>query len=544
MPSNLTKNTPAPWLLGKRLTSQDLCIALSLLVIGILTRLPFASKMLFHSDSARFALAMKHYDVSQMRPHAPGYILYVALAKLLDLFFHDEATSLVAISILAGSLAAFFLYCLATKMYGRITGLIASLLLLSSPLFWFNCEIPFTYAMEGLLSVIFASTCYKIITGDEKWVLISAIILGLATGVRQNIVIILLPLWLYSIKRYPIKQIIMAFLVFGVICFAWFIPMIALSGGLKTYFAAIDAQFKTVVLHPAPFLFQVKTRGTIFATFMLYSLTLGLIPIFYYSGRFFGIPSIAEDLRLKFLLLWFVPAIIFFIGVNVYNPGHVVLILPPLFICLAESIKGLSIDLEQGIDKIIVDSSIFLKRVFSYKIILVSSVLFLLLINFYMFFFKDTRVSYSAIRKEDRRLTELIKLTKNNFDSGKSMILTCWLNTQAGFYLPDYLIYCPLPLIFNPSEVPIEAQNVYISFRHQTTPKTYWIPTGFKIEPITISPGVDTIILWEQKIAKYYHSFRQPLKEIDSDINDIKVFYIKVTPSDKIYYDYHYLSVK
>jgi len=135
-------------------------------------------------------------------------------------------------------------------------------------------------------------------------------------------------------------------------------------------------------------------------------------------------------------------------------------------------------------------------------------------------------------------------LTKENFKPEKTMILTCMLSTQAGFYLSDYLIYCPFPLIFDSSEVPIEAQNVYISFRHQTTPKTYWIPTGFKIKPITIPPGIDTVLLWEQKIAKYYHSYSRPLGEIESDTNDAKVYFFKVEQDDKIYYDYHFLSVK
>jgi len=544
MHSNSLNNMSIARPLFKKLSKQDLIIASGLFLFCLIIRIPFATQMIYHSDSARFALALEHYDVAEMRPHAPGYILYVALAKLADLFVHDARLSLVGVSILASALTIFFLYFFAGKMFGRSNGIISSLLLLSSPLFWFNGEMPFTYALEGLLSVTFAYSCYKIIIGEMKWLFVSAIVLGLATGVRQNIIIMFLPLWLYAIRKCSFNKILFSFIVFGVTCLTWFTPMIVLTGGLRKYFTAIDAQFNTVVLHPMPLLLQIKARVRIFATFMVYSLTLGLIPICYYIGRFFRIPSIVEDQRLTFLLLWFVPSILFFIGLNVWNPGHVLLILPPLFICLAESIKGFSKDLEEGIKNIIEESSNLIRKIFSYKAILVSSVVLLLLFNLYIFLFKNTQVSYAAIHKGDTQLAELIRLTKENFKPEKTMILTCMLSTQAGFYLSDYLIYCPFPLIFDSSEVPIEAQNVYISFRHQTTPKTYWIPTGFKIEPITIPPGVDTIILWEKEIARYYQSSNLPLKEIDSDMKDVKVYFLKVKPNDKIYYDYHYLSVK
>lgn len=544
MNSSFSKNTGAATFLTNKSITYDVVIASCFFLSGLVTRIPFAARIIYHSDSVRFALAMEHYDVTQMRPHAPGYILYVASAKLADLFFHDARMSLISVSIIASALTLFFFYFLATKMFGRSNGIIAVLLLLSSPLFWFNGELPFTYALEGLFSVIFVFTCYKIVFGEIKWLFISAIILGLATGVRQNIILFFFPLWLYSIRKCSFKYILTSFIVFVVTCLTWFIPMVLLSGGLEKYFIALNGQFKSSVLHPAPYLFQLITRGKIFSTFMIYSLTFGLIPIGYYFGRFFRLPSIVQDSRLKILLLWFLPAILFFIGVNVYNPGHVVLILPPLFICLAESVKGFSKDVEESIKNIFAKSPLLRNRIFTYEAILVLLVITIFSLNSYIFLFKDTTVSYAAIKKEDSRFADLIKLTKTNFSPEKSMILALFYSTQAGYYLPDYLIYCPFPLIFSPDEVPLESQNVYVSFRRQTNPKTYWVPTNFKIGPIAIPSGINTIILWEPELTEYYHNSKRPLKEIDSDINDVKLFYIRTKPTDKIYYDYHFFSVK
>ncbi len=532
----------------KNSRKQDWVIAFCLFTLCLVTRIPFASNMIFEGDSARFALAMEQFDVAQMRPHAPGYILYVALAKLANLFIHDACVSLVGVSVVSSAFTVLLLYFLAKEMYGLANGIISSLLLVSCPLFWFNGEMPFTYSLEGLISVIFGLSCYKLLVGKRKWLLVSAVVLGLATGVRQNMFIMFLPLWLYAIRKEPIKHIVISVFVFGMTCLLWFIPMITLTGGLQKYFTALDAQFKTMVLHPSPFLSQIQVRGKILAGFVIYSLMLGIIPMIYFVGQLFQISKIVEDVRLKMICLWFFPAVLFFIGLNVFNPGHVVVILPALFICLAESVKGLAQDLDEGVKRTLRDRSsnfvVFLRRLFSQKMILVLSVILLLLVNVYTFLFDDNQVSYAAIERGERRLGELIRLTRENCEPDKSMILTFFYSTQAGYYLPDYLVYCPFPLMFSNSEVPIEAQEVYITFRHQTSPKFYWVPRGFKIEPITLPDGINTIVLWEEEIAKYYRQSGSPIKEITDNHAKARIYLIRVEPGQKIYYKYHYLCVK
>ena len=165
-------------------------------------------------------------------------------------------------------------------------------------------------------------------------------------------------------------------------------------------------------------------------------------------------------------------------------------------------------------------------------------------LNLYIFFFKATPVSYATIRHGDERLTELIKLTEENFKPEKAIVLTFIYNTQAALYLPDYFIYCPFPLIFSSSEVPVEAQNVYVSHRFQTSPKSYWIPTGFKIEPITLPAGIDTVVLWEKEIADYYQDSKRPLKRVDSISTNDKIYYFSIAPGERIYYNYNYLTVR
>ena len=153
-------------------------------------------------------------------------------------------------------------------------------------------------------------------------------------------------------------------------------------------------------------------------------------------------------------------------------------------------------------------------------------------------------VSYAAVQRGDRNLSELIKLTKGHSVPEKTMIFTFLYNTQAAFYLPEYLVYCPFPLMFSDSEVPIEAQNVYVSFQHRTTPESYWIPTGFKIQPIPIPEGINTIIIWEKEVAGYYKDVVFPMEEIGLKNGNTKIFLIKMTSGVSIYYDYHNFTIR
>lgn len=526
---------------------SDLAIVVSLLIIGVLTRIPFASRMIFEGDSARFAMAMREYDIAQMKPHAPGYILYIALAKFVNLFVSDSRLSMLGISIISSALTAVLLYYLARRMYDGFTAFTAAVLLFSSPLFWFNGEMPLTYALEGLFSAAFAYACFRVINKEKRWLFISAVVLGLATGVRQNIIIIFFPLWLFSFRKYSVKDILIAICIFGLTCLTWFAPMIILTGGLKKYLQVINAQYSTWVAYPAPFSFQIKERGKIFSRFMAYSLGVGLIPFIYYLARDFRMRLIKEDTRLKFLLSWIMPGILFFIGVNIWNPGHVVVILPPLFIMLSEAVKRMSGGLYAAYIKIGRSGAAEPAKRFTHmasgKIIAVVSIVLITAVNSYAFLAKDTPVSYSTIERQDSDLEELIRLTRANSEPDKTMLLAFFYSTQASIYLPDYRIYCPFPLIFDKVTVPIGAQNVYVSFQHQTTPKTYWIPTGFRIKPIVIPEGIDKIVLWESEVASYYKNPKRPLEEITSKINGTKIYVLTVKPEEKIYYDYHYLSV-
>ena len=60
----------------------------------VLSRLPYRARMLHNWDAVQFALALHEYDVVKHQPHPPGYILYVALGRVVHAWIGDAAARL------------------------------------------------------------------------------------------------------------------------------------------------------------------------------------------------------------------------------------------------------------------------------------------------------------------------------------------------------------------------------------------------------------------------------------------------------------------
>ena len=152
--------------------------------------------MLYNWDAVQFALALSEYDVGKHQPHPPGYILYVALGRLVNAWLDDPAAAYVALAVAFSGLTTFVVYFLARAIYERTTALAAAALLAVSPLFWFYGSVGLTYAGEALFASTIAYFAYRALQGSRADACLAALYLGLAGGVRQSLLVLLLPLWL------------------------------------------------------------------------------------------------------------------------------------------------------------------------------------------------------------------------------------------------------------------------------------------------------------------------------------------------------------
>lgn len=295
-----------------------------------ITRFPFRSHYLYDVDSVNFALAMQHFDPRVHQPHPPGYFLYICLGRLLNVLFHDANLALVILSIAASCAAVVVVYELALDWFGPEAAAFAGALFLFSPLVWFHGTVALTYIVEALFSVFLGYLCWRIETGREALIIPAGIVLGISAGIRPSSLLFLAPLLLFSIRKTTASKKATGLLALLLTILAWFLPMIAVCGGVKPYFESLASLWllvpsKSTVFNSSP----AYSIARAFTIVFIYCLCFGLASLTPLAVRYSQSPA---DRRKKvFTLVWILPALCFFTFgyLKFVNSGYLLLLAAP-----------------------------------------------------------------------------------------------------------------------------------------------------------------------------------------------------------------------
>ena len=321
----------------ERADRVDYALAAALSLLTVLSRLPYRARMLYNWDAVQFALALHEYDVVKHQPHPPGYILYVALGRLVHGWIGDAAAAYVLLAVAFSGAGTFVVYLLARAVYDRSTALTAAALLAVSPLFWFYGSVGLSYAGEALMASVVAYFAFRAMRGSETDAWLAAGYLGLAGGLRQSLLVLMFPLWLVSVVvgvRRP-RVIVVSTAIFTLAVLVWAVPMIWLTGGLERYLDA-SRQLADTVVKPTSILggpLEVTLR---MSRYLLESVLVALGPLavvallvpWYVRRHGWG-------QREWFLLVWTVPPVLVYTLVHFGQAGYVLTFLPALVILLA-----------------------------------------------------------------------------------------------------------------------------------------------------------------------------------------------------------------
>ena len=316
----------------------DFAFAAVLAGLTVASRWPYRARLLYNWDAVQFALALTEYDVVKHQPHPPGYILYVALGRLVNHWLQDPAAAYVVLAVAFSGLTTFVVYYLARAAYDRATALASATLLAVSPLFWFYGSVGLTYAGEALIASVVAYFSVRALRGGETDAWLAAGYLGVAGGLRQSAMVLLFPLWIgataFGVRR--LRAITIGLLVIGAATLAWFVPMIWITGGLARYVEASLDLAETVV-KPTSILgggeFDVTLR---MSRYLLESVVVALGPLvlavlllpWYVRRRGVGAPE-------WFFMAWALPAVLVYTLVHFGQAGYVLTFLPALVILLS-----------------------------------------------------------------------------------------------------------------------------------------------------------------------------------------------------------------
>lgn len=337
----------------------DIIILSIISLLIIITRIPFTSKYLFEWDSVNYALGFEKYNIILHQPHPPGYILFIGLGKGINWIFNDANTTLLVISVIFSILTTVLLYFLAKEMFSRKIALISSILLIFNPLFWFYGEITTIYPCEAFFATFIVYLSYKVFRGNDNYFYPVSIALGLAGGFRQDLIMFMLPLWifcLFYLDKSP-KRVIKAFFVLIISILIWFIPTVLLTGGYNSYISVssnLADSFKTTsVLFGAPIINHLLNDIMLFSWLFLGFGIIGaflVITFLLVNRKNILKRSFLMNPKFIFLSLWIFPMLLFQILVHSPKPGYVLIYISAIVLILALIFEFFSIKLAKKIN--------------------------------------------------------------------------------------------------------------------------------------------------------------------------------------------------
>ncbi len=428
----------------------DRVVAALLAALVLVARVPFASQTLWAWDSVLYARALEtgfHVgtDLSDQRPHPPGYIFYVAAAAALRLFTQDSNAALVMISILASAGTAAAVYLLCRRYADRALAVVVALGASTAPLVWTYGEVAMPYAMLGFLSVVLAVSLRDARSRPWPAALIVSAGLGLAAGFRQDVLLLLGPLWLWMVLARPWRERGLCVAAAGVACLLWFVPSAVLSGGPAEYLATLGGQATRVSeLSPAAG-GDALLRNTLLTIYALWWGLLGftLLLVVAIAAALTARRRLTDESM--FFALWLIPAALVYVTVHIGDPGYLMSMLPGLYVACAALLAPLSRAAPRAV---------------------VTLAALLVAINLGVFVVGDAPFSAGAIARHDRSLETRVAFVRGRFPPASTVILAQSEYLTARYYLPEYrvLFYGAEPEVLSRAarEVRIAATTVVI----------------------------------------------------------------------------------
>jgi hypothetical protein len=452
---------------------SDRVVAAGLAALVIIARLPFATHTLWAWDSVLYARALEQgfhvgVDLADQRPHPPGYLFYVGAAAAARLLTGDSNAALVVISVLASGLTAAAVYLLCRRHAGRAFALVIALGAATAPLAWTYGEVAMPYALLGLLSIVFAVVLRDARSRPWPAALVASAGLGLAAGFRQDVLLLLGPLWLWVLAARPWRERALCIAAVGIAGLAWFLPSALLSGGLTAYLASLGGQASRVnELSPAGG-GDALVRNTLLTVYALWWGLLGfaLLLVAGIVARLRTRRHLSDDAA--FFALWLVPAALVYVTIHIGDPGYLMSVLPGLYVACAALLAPIAARAPRAI---------------------VGVSALLVVLNVLVFALSDAPFSRRAIARHDALVTFRATFVRLAFAPGSTVILAQSEYLTTRYYLPEYrvLFYGADPEVLSRAaqQVRVTAPTMVVVVGPLSAP----LPDGLRLDGIDVRSG-------------------------------------------------------
>lgn len=233
--------------------------AVALAVCYLAAHIPFLAPSLEDIDSINFALGLHHYDLAQHQPHPPGYPVFIGLGRASRAVVsalapgidptRADALALAWWSAIGGALAIVGAWALFRELHARgpsrrPTPIWAAALLAVTPLFWLTGLRPMSDSL-GLGVTLCAQALIAAGFRRPAWLVAGAAVAGLGIGIRVQSAALTMPLLAVAViaqGRGFFRASLGASAGLLVAVGLWAVPMLAATGGIDGYLAALGSQ--------------------------------------------------------------------------------------------------------------------------------------------------------------------------------------------------------------------------------------------------------------------------------------------------------------
>ena len=430
----------------------DWLIVAGLALVTLVTHAPMRTRVLAFWDSILYARALQEFTIVAHQPQPPGYFFYVMAGRLARALGAPDANmAYVFVSLAATALLVPVIYLVGVWLYSRAVGLGAALLAATAVAPWAYSGIAYPYTVLALGSAVLGGLCWHL--RHERlppW--LAGLLFGLLAGFRQDLLLFLGPLFLDCLGRPHWRRYLTATLGGLAGCLAWFIPTVLASGGFAAFIGALTRQ--TALVERDTSVTSDGLQGLLWNLHHLrvflveQTLMWATVPLFIYVLYALRPNWLARDPAARHLLVWSLPALLFYTFIHLGDVGYVFSLAPPLFIAAGAGAVVLSgwaarlprlrhwrLALPLGVT--------LTPALLAWSLATAGPALY----NDYYVHHTGHQYSLLWMRCRDGTLAHGIKLIRERYRPEETVLMAAGYYQHARHYLPEYQAWLYEPLI-------------------------------------------------------------------------------------------------